>query len=292
MTNRCHGLLLALSIVGVLSASCGDTKGSSDQATTASKDESNASKTPDDPKEKVTFTVAPATVGDRFEHSASLEMNGEIKVRDQTISIKQSSKERSVVETLKIEDGRVSKVSVRYSEFEAKQEPAGRKAKSAPVLDKLYVLERKGDALEITDEKGAPIEGDELAFLKDEFKRFGKPRKVREALAKTSLRVGEEAPELGAAFAADQNEPDDEITVKSMRLKERSGDIARFEYAMEGTRPEFKGATLKVTGEVEFSIGTGTTLHDVGKFEVDGTDDDSKMTVKLSGTGEDFSKKL
>ncbi|NUP13001.1 MAG: hypothetical protein HOW73_43735 [Polyangiaceae bacterium] len=284
----------ALIVAVALATSCGDKnkKKSTDdgEEVRATKEETPAPKKDDDGK--VRFTVKPSAAGDRFEHGSSGESGGEIKINAAVIPLKNVDKKRYTVEVLAVEDGRTVKQKVRYVEFEEKDEPPSKKAKKAPVVGKVYVIERKVDSLEITDEAGAAVTGLELDYLKDGYKRLGKPKKFPEALAKAALVVGEDAPELGAAFAEDQHDPGDAFEVKSMRLKERDGDIARFEYVMEGTSAELEGAKLKVNGTLEVSISTGDKVKDGGTMTIEASDAKSGVTLKLSGKAEDTTKRL
>lgn len=152
----------------------------------------------------VTITVRKPAVGDRFEHTSRLQLTGQVKVAGNVSPVQNARNIRYTAETLEVQDGRATKQRVRYTTFEHIQAPPPAKV-DAPVLEKDYVLERKGDALLITDDAGAAVTGGELAYLQQVWRGFGTPKRFGDALAGARLRVGESAPDLAKAYAADQN---------------------------------------------------------------------------------------
>lgn len=284
----------AFLIVALLALSCADKKKKSsdddDDDVRVTKEESSSSKKEDDGT--VTITMKPSEVGAKYEHTTTVELSGEISIKNKVVPVKSTKRARYEVEILAVQDGRTAKQKVRYLSFEEKEEPASRKPPKAPIVDKVYIVERKGDAIEVTDEAGAPVRGGELEYLKDAYKKLGKPKKVPEILGKTRFKIGEELPELGAAIAEDEASDGDKVTVTSVRLTKRTGDVATFEYTMEGSTAKLEGAKLKIVVTAERSISSGLELKESGVVSIDGGDDKTGMKIKMSGKGEDTAKRL
>lgn len=240
----------------------------------------------------ISITIKPSTVGDRFEHTSRLQMDGEVKIKGTAVPVTRTQKMVYSVEILAVDGGRTVKQRVRYQAFEEHEDPPSKETPNAPVLEKNYVLERKGDALVITDEKGAPLKDSEVEYMMDAWKRFGKPKKLNDALAKARLEVGEEAPEVAAAFASDHNDGEDEVKSVKMRLREVRGDVAVFDYTMEGSSSDLKGVVMKMKGTREVQISTGLELKDGGNVTLQGGALETGVNFDLRGTGEDTAKRL
>jgi hypothetical protein len=239
----------------------------------------------------VTITVRQPTVGDRFEHTSRLQLSGQLKVGGNVLPVRNARNIHYTVEILALHEGRAVKQRVRYSRFEHIEEPPPQKL-DAPVLEKDYVLERKGDALLITDDAGAPVTGGELAYLQQVWRAFGTPKRFGDALASARLRVGVSAPDLAKAYAADQNADGNLVSEMTMRLKETRGDVAFFDYSMMGMIPNLEGAVMKLSGTREISISTGELLKDRGTATIGGGGVEDGVVMTLSGRGEDTTRRL
>lgn len=132
-------------------------------------------------KGPITITQKAPPAGTKFTESGDLNVDMKVAIKFGQKNIKQSfaSKAKKVkeVEVLASEGETITKAKVTYKIHKETKTQSGKPPASSekPFVGKSYILERKGEELVVTDAQGQAPPADELAAVKDDNERFGKP---------------------------------------------------------------------------------------------------------------------
>ncbi|NUP07193.1 MAG: hypothetical protein HOW73_14150 [Polyangiaceae bacterium] len=268
----------------------GDVTGSSEAKTAEATATTRGAALSYQPGETVVFTIAPPVVGDRYQYSSTAVRAGEVKSPQGTERIAGPVRNVRTVEILAVQDDLVRRYRTRYSIYEDGTDPA--EGFIRPIVGKWYVIEYIGVRSKITAEGGGAVDASEEQFLVKEYKQRVGITNVMAAVAAAPLRIGSDAPEVGAAFAKDRANIGQNLETTKMRLVGRVGDIARFEYELEGEAEMQSFVKLRARGVLEISISTSATLRDTATMLFEGTTPDGSLSMKVTVRGEDVTTKL
>jgi hypothetical protein len=227
---------------------------------------------------EITFSRQPPAVGAKFANTNSMKMEFEItgKAEGQEINSKSTSTESSkyTVEYLATDGEAVTRGKLTYTEKKTTDVEDGEvKETVKPVANKSYLVEQKGDDVEIKPAtgKGELAEDEESAVSEDT--EFLGTDPVREAIPTRAIKIGETVPELKAAIegivsqSAGKGGDKSSLSNVSVTLKEDRGDVGVFALTM----------TMSSTDE-----GMKTVVELKGALEVRKSDS-AMMVLRLEG---------
>jgi hypothetical protein len=220
-----------LSIVTILP--CGESAAEPPGAQPAAYERSAANTAP----RSVQFDRREPQVGDQLEQSLAVELQLNTMARQGSEVVEQAKtrlrrRQRRVVTTTHVIDGKTVAVLVRYAEA-AKMIAAGPRAAelgeekmtSQPVDGKAYRCRRDGDSLLITDEAGKIPPLDEYEIVALNMESLGRPNPLADYLAGRTLTVGQQL-----ALPHD-------VAEKLLGLGGELGEVTRFDLTLTEVKP-------------------------------------------------------
>ncbi len=237
--------------------------------------------------ESYRFTRRPAALGDRATQSVEFGLKVSMVMHQSGQVIEQADrdmrrKQTRTMEVLEINDGLVTKASVRYEASEESViESDGATARvEHPVVGKTYLVSRpdgegadgEGAELVVTDLQGNVPPPEELAIVQSSMDSVGRTNPWTNFLAGQTLTQGE-AVRMPNHLAADL-----------FGVGEAVGDVSYFEVTLAETR-QVRGATcavLEAKIEAKSPLGTGVEMLVSGKFLVE-IDTCRTLAIELSG---------
>lgn len=257
--------------------------------------------------QEITFKKKSPAVGDSHSTTelSSSKNNIEVFQKGQLLQkMKQSGKESKVdsVTVLALSAGKITKIKVHVKQNEMTQDAGmGPQSKKSPLVGKTFLLEKKDDAIHITDEAGkklpealakvAELEyGDELGDFKNEFNKIIPDRAVKVG---ETLTVSEK---VAQSFFNSKKEKNPlkvvKFTLTLKGSKQLNGvDVAIFDMVVQFSGAPAPGAKIAVAMTGPLHIGINDCypyLMDLkGKMDIKG----SQQGMDIKGVGENKLKK-
>ncbi len=231
-----------------------------------------------------TFKTRPAAVGDKATTSETSSSDLNLEVSGHKIHVQEEVEKERLVEVLAVGGQYATKAKVTYTKYKSTSTKDGKSDPEIKLEGKSYIVERKGDALVVTDANGATVPKDEEKVVSKDMKSLGKPDDVTVALDSKPRKVGDSLDDVADALAKKMTE---------------DGDGS-------GSKAEAKGAHLKLVsvdhvgdhdvGNLEFSVDVvmknkkmdmTMAMKGTGKFRTDDSDiGELNMTAPVTMTGE------
>lgn len=171
----------------------------------------------------ITFTSKAPAVGAKYSTTEETSSALSVTTQGRTMKVDTAENEHRLTEVLAVKDGVSRKVRAVYKKHGKETTVDGKaKVETSLVAGKTYVVERKGDDLVVTDDRGRSVSAEEEAQVKKDYKRLGKPDEVTNTLKSKPRKVGERLDDV-AKVLADQfkergSEPGQDITIEETKL--------------------------------------------------------------------------
>ena len=258
-----------------------------------------------DAGQSVTFGRRAPQVGDQLEQNLAVRLRLDTLVRQNQQVIEKSKtvlcrQQRRVVTTTHIKDGITVAVLVRYTEA-AKEIATGTaegklgesKLAAQPVQGKAYRVRRDGEALLVTDEKGAVPPLDEYEIVALNMDSLGRPNPLADFIAGKTITIGErialpnQVAEKLMGLGGEMGEVTQfELTLKGV-TKINGQNCAVFLANIEAASTDSSQMRLMVEGPLAIEIDTcraadATFAGPIGMSETRGS---LSATYQMSGTG-------
>ncbi|MFH2007495.1 MAG: hypothetical protein ABI333_12995 [bacterium] len=240
---------------------------------------------------EITFTKKMTPVGTKIAKIEKMNMHFTLEAQGRQIKFTNASTEVKNEEILALKGNIVTKLKVH---FKTMQTIAGQGDKSKttnlPIEGKTYVLEAKDGEVIVTDDAGKPVDAKINKAVRKEFKTFGKPNKMFEAIPTTPIKVGARVESLEKALQASFKEDlgggkgeQWSLTNVTVALKEIQGKLALFAVTVTITMnkgPQFS-MTMNMKGVVTVDTTTGMELASTiaGPLDVMGKKNAGQMSV-------------
>ncbi len=255
--------------------------------------------------QSVTFSKRAPQVGDQLEQNLAVGLQLDTMVRQNAEVLEKSKtslrrQQRRVITTTHVKDGMAVAVMVRYAEA-AKEIATGTAAgklgesqlAAQPVQGKTYRVRRDGEALLVTDDKGAVPPLDEYEIVALNMDSLGRRNPLADFLAGKTLMVGErialpnEVAEKLMGLGGEMGEVTKfELTLKSVATV--GGRVcAMFESNIEAASIDASQMRLAVDGPLAIEVETcraveATFSGPIGMSETRGS---LSATYQMTGTG-------
>jgi len=158
--------------------------------------------TPAQADKTITFSTKAKAVGDKYTTSEEMRTKFTVVVGNQTVNMEGVENEERKTEVLAVKDGLATKVRATYTKHTKDVKTDGKpKDERSPVAGKTYLVERKGDAIVVTDNAGKAVSAVEQKKIEGDYKRLGKPDEVTNALKSKPRKIGDKLDDVAAALA-------------------------------------------------------------------------------------------
>lgn len=242
----------------------------------------------------LTFVKKAPTVGTKSVERLSSEMKMAMVVeagsQKTTTDLQTGELEKQTQEILVVQGLAEVKVKVTYDEKtkSEKNEDGKHTTVASPLKGKTFVVEKKGENVEVTNADGTAPTPEVAALVAEDFEMLGEVDPITRAFPETPIKIGDALPELGDALKRTLNEEGEgEVTVKDavVTLREERADVGVFEVAltMETVQEPIRlVARLKGELHVRKADTVATVLKLSGPIAISGLVD---APMKFSGTG-------
>ena len=203
-------------------------------------------------------------VGQQATHDVQFDLDLSITLRQggKTISSDNQQLSRSIerhVTVLQTAGDRATKVQVHYDkaqELLTRGEHSG-DSRALPIEGKMYVVERRGAELVVTDPDGHAVPDEERGLVTANMDSVGHSNQLGRFLHGKTVRVGETV-KLPKEMAADL-----------LGMREANGDAQRVELTLRGIRQEADRRVADFEALVIVKMGTGGMLNVKGDLQLD-----------------------
>ncbi len=262
----------------------------------------SAAQAPKPANDTLTFTVVAPKVGDKREEkeTSELDMKLDMEILGRKKSGTMHETETTVRrdEVLAVDGKTITKAKVTFVEKKKVVMEDGKEKKKpkSPIDGKTYVLEQKGDKVEITDEKGKKANRAEDEAVRKVTKSFGKPDPILASLPDKPIKVGDSVESMAKAFEdmlMSKSEGKDapkvsDVAIKLESIEGQGADaVGVFSLALTlstagGPKALFATkALLKGTFKVRAKDGWSTALDLAGPMTL--TSEDPKFKIDSKG---------
>jgi hypothetical protein len=195
MSRTLPSFLLALSLIALASW------GMDPVPIAAASDTDDSTSSTAKPGDAVQFQPRRPAVGDAVTTKSSSTTSMTINAKSKTVSVNQAEEKEKVVQLLAVAGDLATKAKVTYRKFSKTTSTGGSPGTPVDVVGgKTFVVERKGDALLVTDEQGGKPSTEQEDVVAQDMRSFGKPDDVDIAMASKPRSVGDDMSDVADAL--------------------------------------------------------------------------------------------